>query len=115
MDLLEERRLFGYPPFTRLVHIVLKDNNEKRLDFLSKELRKALLAAFSDTDTPPAVIGPYAPAVERIAGESIRQIRVTLPRNKALTALKRRLADAVNTFVKERKYAPHLSIDVDPA
>ena len=113
-DLLAERRLFGYPPYTRLVHISLKDSNEKRLEYLSKELRKALLAAFADTDTPPAVIGPYAPAVDRIAGESIRQIRVMLARNKALMALKRTLSQAVADFGKERKYAAHVVIDVDP-
>ena len=113
-DLLAERRLFGYPPYTRLIHITLKDSNEKRLEFLSKELRNALLAAFCEADTPPAVIGPYAPAVDRIAGESLRQIRVTLARNKALTALKRKLAQTVTDFGKERKYAPHVVIDVDP-
>ena len=113
-DLLAERKLFGYPPYTRLIHITLKDSNEKRLDYLSKELRNALLAAFAEADTPPAVIGPYAPAVDRIAGESIRQLRVMLARNKALTALKRTLAQAVSTFGKERKYAAHLVVDVDP-
>jgi primosomal protein N' (replication factor Y) len=113
-DLLAERKLFGYPPYTRLVHINLKDSNEKRLDFLSKELRNALLAAFSGVDTPPAVIGPYSPAVDRIAGESIRQIRVSFPRNKALTALKRTLAQAVSNFGKERKYTAHITLDVDP-
>ena len=113
-DLLAERKLFGYPPYTRLIHITLKDSNEKRLDYLSKELRNALLAAFAEADTPPAVIGPYAPAVDRIAGESIRQLRVMLARNKALTALKRTLAQAVSTFGKERKYATHLAVDVDP-
>ena len=113
-DLLTERKLFGYPPYTRLIHITLKDSNEKRLDYLSKELRNALLAAFADADTPPAVIGPYAPAVDRIAGESIRQLRVMLARNKALTTLKRTLAQAVSTFGKERKYAAHVAVDVDP-
>ena len=113
-DLLAERRLFGYPPFTRLIHITLKDSNEKRLDFLSRELRNALLAAFSDVDTPPAVVGPYAPAVDRVAGESIRQIRVTLARNKALTILKRTLEKTLLSFGKERKYAAHLAVDVDP-
>ena len=113
-DLLAERRLFGYPPYTRLVHITLKDSNEKRLDFLSRELRNALLAAFSDVDTPPAFVGPYAPAVDRVAGESIRQIRVTLARNKALTALKRTLAQTVSEFGKECRYTAHIAIDVDP-
>ena len=114
-DLLSERKLFGYPPYTRLVHVILKDPNGKRIDFLSWELRNALLAAFSETDTPPSVIGPYAPVVDRIGDESVRQIRVTFARNKALPALKQRLAQAVSDFGKERKYTAHLSIDVDPA
>ena len=114
-NLLAERRLFGYPPYTRLVHILLKDGNEKRLDYLARELQTALLAAFSETDTPPAVIGPYTPAVDRVAGESIRQIRVSFPRNKALTTLKQILADTVDRFGKERKYAAHIALDVDPS
>lgn len=114
-DLLSERKLFGYPPYTRLVHVILKDPNGKRIDFLARELRNALLAAFSETDTPPSVIGPYAPVVDRIGDESVRQIRVTFARNKALPALKQRLAQAVRDFGKERKYTAHLSIDVDPA
>ena len=113
-DLLAERRLFGYPPYTRLVHVTLKDSNEKRLEFLSKELRNALLAAFSEADTPPAVVGPYAPAVDRIAGESIRQIRVTFARNRALTSLKKTLEKTLLSFGKERKYTAHLAVDVDP-
>ena len=113
-DLLAERRLFGYPPYTRIVHITLKDSNEKRLDFLSKELRNTLLAAFSAVDTPPAVVGPYSPAVDRIAGESIRQIRVTLTRNKALTSLKQLLKETLLSFGKERKYTAHITVDVDP-
>ncbi|MBR2227838.1 MAG: hypothetical protein IJ893_08225 [Bacteroidales bacterium] len=113
-DLLAERKLFGYPPYTRLVHVTLKDGNEKRLDFLSKELRNTLLAAFSGVDTPPAVVGPYAPAVDRIAGESIRQIRVSFPRNKALTALKKVISSAVADFGRERKYTAHITLDVDP-
>jgi primosomal protein N' (replication factor Y) len=113
-DLLAERRLFGYPPYTRLVHVTLKDSNEKRLEFLSKELRNALLAAFSEAGTPPAVVGPYAPAVDRIAGESIRQIRVTFARNRALTSLKKTLEKTLLSFGKERKYTAHLAVDVDP-
>ena len=114
-DLLAERKLFGYPPFTRLVHIILKDGNEKRLDYLARELRNALLAAFDGTDTPPSVIGPYAPVVDRTGDESLRQIRVTFSRNKALPELKQRLSRAVTDFGKERKYTAHLAIDVDPA
>ncbi len=114
-DLLAERKLFGYPPYTRLVHVILRDPNEKRLDFLSKELRNAILAAFLEVDTPPSVVGPYAPVVDRVGDESVRQVRVTFPPHKSLPELKKRLAKALGDFGKERKYTAHISIDVDPA
>ena len=114
-DPLAERKLFGYPPFTRLVHVILRDSNEKRLGFLSGELRNAIQAAFLEVDTPPSVVGPYAPVVDRVGDESVRQIRITFPRNKSLPALKQRLAKAIGNFGKERKYAAHIGIDVDPA
>ncbi len=60
-------------------------------------------------------MGPYAPAMDRIGDETVRQIRVSFPRNKALTALKRILSDTVLRFGKERKYAAHIAIDVDPS
>lgn len=113
--LLDERKLFGYPPYTRLVHILLKDSNEKRLDYLSEKLRECLSDTFSEAACPPVIVGPYAPAVNRIAGESIRQIRVTFRRDKALTPLKHRLAEAVSLFGKQRKYLTHITLDVDPA
>ena len=113
-SLLAERKQFGYPPYTRLIHITLKDTNEKRLDFLAGELRDTLSSLFQDTPAPPSVTGPYPPAVHRIAGESILQFRLAFPRNKALTGLKRRLAETVLQFGKDRKYASHIALDVDP-
>ena len=109
-DLLAERKMFGYPPYTRLVHVTIKDKNEKRLDFLSKELRSILIDRLGKVQ----IIGPYTPTVERIADESFRQFRVVFLRNKALFSLKRTLYEAVANFEREYKYADHITLDVDP-
>ena len=104
--MLEERRLFGYPPYTRLVHLTLKDSNPKRLDYLSRELAAALPL--------PGVVGPYTPVVDKIADQYIRQIRIMLPRDKALQDNKKRLLQSVLDFEKAQKYFGHLALDVDP-
>ncbi len=106
--LLVERRQFGYPPYTRLVHIVLKDENEKRLQYLAQELARAIQEAVGP------VVGPYAPVVDRVAGKYIRQMRLMLPRDKTLLVRKQSLAQTVARFENERKYAGHIVIDVDP-
>ena len=105
--LLAERRVFHYPPYTRLIHLILRDENEKRVDLMARELRQVLPEAGT-------VIGPYAPVVDRVADRYIRQIRIMLPRDKALTASKHAIAAAVATFEKLRKYTGHIVIDVDP-
>jgi len=104
-DMLQERRQFGYPPYTRLIYLTFRDANEKRVDFLSREFSSRLALPH---------IGPYTPAVDKVADRYIRQIRVMLPRDKALQANKKRLLDSVNAFEKEKKYFGHLVIDVDP-
>lgn len=104
---LAERQAFGYPPYTRLIHLVLKDKNEKRLDYLS-----ALLA--QNLSFLPAVIGPYAPMPDCIADRHIRHIRIMLPRDRFLKQRKQELLAAVNAFERDRKYAGHIAIDVDP-
>jgi len=109
--MLQERLLFQYPPYTRLVHVIVRDTSEKRLDFFSRELASALSAKLP----VQSVVGPYPPAPDRVADQYIRQIRIMLPRNKALVANKEALARTVAAFEKERKYMGHIVIDVDPA
>ena len=111
-DILEERRLFGYPPFTRIIQLVLRDPYEKRVSFMAEELSRALRSRLAGG---PAVIGPYAPAVDRVADRHIRHIRIMLPRDKMLLERKKAIAATVISFEKERKYAGFIAIDVDPA
>ncbi len=104
-EMLQERRLFGYPPFTRLIYLTFKDGSEKRVDFLSREFSSWLKLPH---------IGPYTPAVDKVADQYIRQIRLMLPRDKALQSNKKQLLDSVNAFEKEKKYFGHMFLDVDP-
>lgn len=106
--LLEERRKFAYPPFTRLVDIQLRDGNAKRLDFLARELAATLPQGLS-------VTGPYAPGPEHAEGLQLRIIRIALQRDAGLSVRKKALADTLARFGKERNYASHLCLDVDPA
>lgn len=104
-DLLSERRQAGFPPYTRELRIVIKDSSERRLEAMSRDLARAL-------EVP--LTGPYAPVNERIGGEHFRHIRIMLLRDRNLTPLKRKIAAAVSSFEKDRRYTGHIHIDVDP-
>ena len=106
--LMEERKAFGYPPFSRMVRINIRDANRKRLEALSFRLAKDLSSAIGST----YVTGPYSP--QRNEDGTLREIRVMLPRDAALPKRKAALRDAVTAFGQEAKYTGHVVIDVDP-
>lgn len=119
---LGERKMFGYPPYSRVIGVIIKDYNQARADLLSRELAEAIRGALgaeagfaAGGKTGPDVIGPYAPAVDKVSGQNIRQIRVLLPKDRSLARNKGILAATVERFEKERKYSGHIALDVDPA
>lgn len=119
---LGERKLFGYPPYSRAIGVVIKDYNQARVDLLSRDLGEYLRGALAvkvsfapGVQNGPNVIGPYSPAIDKISNQNIRQIRVLLPKDRSLARNKETLAAAVERFEKEKKYSGHIALDVDPA
>ena len=119
---LGERKLFGYPPYSRVIEVVIKDYNQARVDLLSRDLGEYLRGALAvkvsfapGVQNGPNVIGPYSPAIDKISNQNIRQIRVLLPKDRSLARNKETLAAAVERFEKEKKYSGHIALDVDPA
>ena len=98
--MLQERKVAGYPPYTRLVSVTMKDINEQRLTLRSRFLcnrLKEVLRPFSN----PQILGP-------LNGE----ISVFFKRDKNLTVGKKALYKEVTSF--EQQYSCHIIIDVDP-
>lgn len=119
---LGERKMFGYPPYSRVIGVIIKDYNQARVDLLSRELGEYLRAALAvkvsfapGVQNGPNVIGPYSPAIDKISNQNIRQIRVLLPKDRSLVRNKETLAAAVECFEKEKKYSGHIALDVDPS
>ena len=84
-SLLEERRRFGFPPFTRLVEIKVNDTNEAR----RAKMTSVLLREFGS-------------------------LQVFLPKDGKLAAAKSELARHLALVEKEYKYSGHVYLDVDP-
>ena len=119
---LGERKMFGYPPYSRVIGVIIKDYNQARVDLLSRELAEAIRSALGvrlsfapGVQNGPNVIGPYSPTIDKISNQNIRQIRVLLPKDRSLVRNKETLAAAVERFEKDKKYSGHIALDVDPA
>ncbi len=109
MQLLQERKDFLFPPYSRIVEIIVKDIYEDRNTRMSSMLAETLKAHFE------AVTGPYQPAVDRIAGQHIRMIRLSLKKDRNLASHKAHLKDLISGFEKSRKYDGHITVNVDPS
>ncbi|MCI6328292.1 MAG: primosomal protein N' [Bacteroidales bacterium] len=118
--ILAERFAFGYPPFSRIIQITLRDSDEGSATSLAAALAKAIRSEFGisglvrNQADQVSVLGPYAPAVDKVSNLYIRLIRVSMMKNQTLMDNKRRLASLVSDFGKENRCSAQLSLDVDP-
>ncbi len=108
---LELRRRFAYPPFTRLIIFILRDPDLSRLEKISAQLSAGLRTLLADDSR---VSEPYPPPVDRQSDMYIRNVRVTLERDRNLPADKKKIYDYALRFEKESKWPGYLAVDVDP-
>jgi primosomal protein N' len=106
LHLLEERKAFHLPPYTRIVDVIVRDANAGRLAKLSAQLAGSLGAY--------APGGPFAPFRGREPEQDARIIRIMLPRDRRLPASKKEIAAIIGDFEQTCKYTGHITLDVDP-
>lgn len=107
-QMLEQRKLFGFPPYIRLLQLTLKNPSTEELHHSCRLVARELTAR-KVTDFTPAI----APAVDRIAGKYIRYIWIKLPRNAASRLKKASIAKAVEA-AHAASPSSEIIIDVDP-
>ena len=107
-QMLEQRKLFGFPPYIRMVQLTVKNSSSEGLHLACRLVARELTAC-KVTDFTPAI----APAVDRIAGKYIRNIWIKLPRNAGARVLKTAIAKAVNATLAASP-SSEIIIDVDP-
>lgn len=116
--LLSERKEFGYPPFTRLVNINIRDTDETRLERMAAGLAARLKGIFTESSMTDVsyepVSAPFRPPVDKVADHYIRTVRVTLKKDRLLHRYKKSVAATVASFEKDNRYPNHITIDVDP-
>lgn len=109
-DLLEERRMFRYPPYWHLVYVFLRHRTEQLVDSAAIELASRLRQIFADR-----VLGPDKPSVARVKTESIRKIVLKLELGIDLNLARRCMMEARSALMQDKRYAAMtVYFDVDP-
>ena len=109
-DLLEEHRMFSYPPFFHLVYVYLRSKYESTVESAAVELASRLRQSFGER-----VLGPDKPSVARVKTESIRKIVLKLELGIDLSLARRHMAAARAALLQDKRYAAMtVFFDVDP-
>ena len=109
-DLLEERRLFRYPPFHHLVYIYLRHKTEPTVDSAAIYMGSLLRQWFGER-----VLGPDKPGVSKVKTLHIRKIVLKLENGIDLQKVRQYLRLAQKQILQDKQYAAlQVFFDVDP-
>ncbi len=107
---IRERQYYGYPPFIRLIHIIVKDKDEdlarQAAIALSRELRSFL---------GENLLGPETPYIPRINNYYRQQMVIKLEKNPTIAEVKRRIVQTIQNVLLLKEYkSVRMVLDVDP-
>ncbi|MCX6251053.1 MAG: primosomal protein N' [Bacteroidetes bacterium] len=107
---LVERRKFNYPPYYRLIHILIKHRYPKELNKLADLLAMRLRQHFQK-----GVLGPEYPVVSKIKNFYLKQILVKIDRYAPLYSAKENIMSEIEKFLQIKEFGYfRVVVDVDP-
>ncbi len=106
----DERKLFRYPPYFRIIQIVLRHRDPNVLNQASGKMAVDLRAVFGSR-----VLGPNVPAVSRVQNLYIKHILLKFEVEASAEKAKTILRQITNQVIAEPKFKALLvNLDVDP-
>ena len=109
-DQMEERKMFGYPPYIRMIRLMFKHKVPSILDSGTALVSGELKAVFGSR-----VLGPQYPLVRKVQNQFQKQIFLKLEREASAEKAKTIIAEKLKLFDKNPVYrAIRVTIDVDP-
>jgi primosomal protein N' (replication factor Y) len=108
---IESRKIFHYPPYTRLIQFFFRHVDKGRALQAADFFAARMLPVFGDY-----LIGPAEPVVNRVRNKYIYEIMLKLPRDGSRHALARNHVQQVMAIMQNDPTfkAVHIMVNVDP-
>ncbi len=107
---LQDRKIFNYPPYCKLVLIIVSHRDYNLTNQAARELAIVLRQYFSQN-----VLGPEYPYVSRIKNRYLKNILVKIGSDLSLNQSKKHILKMVNSVQKLSPYrSVRFTLDVDP-
>lgn len=109
---IADRREHAYPPFSRLIEVVVKHIDKK----ISWEAAHILAEELKTTLPEVKVFGPGEPMVAKIRNQFLMSILIKIPRNSGqLQGIKHRILTAIHSTLAQKEFRTvRIVADVDP-
>ncbi len=105
-----EREGYHYPPFVRLIKLILKHAEEHKVDQAAKDLGKALKEKYG----VGRILGPEKPLIEKIRNLYAQEILIKLEKGISLAKFKKSLREDIDLAQQWPSFkSVQLVIDVD--
>lgn len=95
-EMLPERAMYGYPPYSRLVSVVLRHASREVLDAAAARFGELLRPRFGEL-----LLGPQPPVVERIKGEYALVFLLKVPRGRPASEVREALRTATRQLLAD--------------
>lgn len=106
----EERKLFKYPPYFRIIQITLRHKDVQVVRKAANEMGQLLIQVFGSR-----VLGPIDPPVSRIQNLYIKQIILKIENEASPAKAKEILQHISNQILADSKFkSVRIGLDVDP-
>ncbi|SJZ49503.1 replication restart helicase PriA [Sediminibacterium ginsengisoli] len=108
---LNNRRQFGYPPFTRLIRVIFRHKEKHLAEEAANLMMQGMKAGFAQE-----MNGPAQPVVDRVRNQHIWEILIKLPKNSnRIIQCKREIAQQIVIIQSNKRYRSVMILpDVDP-
>ena len=105
-----ERKNFNYPPFYKVISLIVKHKNINLVELASKELATNLKEIFKER-----VIGPEFPIIQKIKNYYLKEIKLKIERTAPEKKVKEKLNERLELFYQQVEFkSVKVVIDVDP-
>ena len=106
---LAERHTFCYPPYSRLLRIVMRGEEPQPLRRCAARLAELLREKFGRR-----VVGPVAPPIDRIRGQYIIHLMIKIENGRSIARARELLREALNGVTHDAEYKTiNIAVDVD--
>jgi primosomal protein N' (replication factor Y) (superfamily II helicase) len=109
-SVLEERKQYGYPPFSRLFELSVISRDLNEVNHLAQAMLQLLKPHFGDR-----ILGPEFPLVSKVRNQYYKQLLIKADRQAPAILLRSQIFEAIHRLHSDyKKWNFRVQVDVDP-